>query len=123
MLSATPDSAVTTAGTPVTIAVLANDTGTGLVITSFSNPANGSLVYNSGDKSFTYTPDDGFSGVDTFSYTVLDQKGATATAEVTVRNCTLNYGTLVPSPLSEYGMLLVDAPDDCNKLVEEPDDA
>ena len=34
---------------------------------------------------------------------------------------TLNYGTLVPSPLSEHGMLLVNAPDDCNKLVEEPD--
>ena len=34
---------------------------------------------------------------------------------------TLNYGTLVPSPLSEYGMLLINAPDDCNKLVEVPE--
>ena len=84
MLSATPDSAVTTAGTPVTIDVLANDTGTGLVITSFSNPANGSLVYNSGDKSFTYTPAAGFVGDDTFSYTVRDAQGTPATAEVTI---------------------------------------
>ena len=52
---------------------------------------------------------------------LVAEQGATATAEVTVRNCTINYGTLVPSPLSEYGMLLVDAPGDCNKLAEEPD--
>jgi len=84
VLSTTPDSAITTAGTPVTIDVLANDTGTGLVITSFSNPANGSLVYNSGDKSFTYTPAAGFVGDDAFSYMVRDAEGAPATAEVTI---------------------------------------
>ena len=78
------DVAVTCTGASVTIDVLAKNKAENLVITNFSNPANGSLVYNSGDKSFTYTPDDGFSGVDTFSYTVLDQKGATATAEVTI---------------------------------------
>ena len=83
MLSAAPDSVVTTAATPVTINVLANDTGTGLVVTSFSNPANGSLVFN-GDKSFTYTPAAGFLGEDTFSYTVRDASGTLATAEVTI---------------------------------------
>ena len=83
MVNALPDTAVTTAGTPVTINVLANDTGTGIVITSFSNPANGNLVFN-GDKSFTYTPAAGFLGEDTFSYTVRDAQGTPATAEVTV---------------------------------------
>ena len=83
MANALPDTAVTTAGTPVTINVLANDTGSGLVITSFSNPANGSLVFN-GDKSFTYTPAAGFLGEDTFSYTVRDAQGTPATAEVTI---------------------------------------
>ncbi len=83
MVNALPDTAVTTAGTPVTINVLANDAGAGLVITSFSNPANGSLVFN-GDKSFTYTPAAGFLDNDTFSYTVRDAQGTPATAEVTI---------------------------------------
>jgi hypothetical protein len=83
MVNALPETTVTTAGTPVTINVLANNTGNGLTITSFSNPANGSLVSN-GDKSFTYTPVAGFVGEDTFSYTVRDTQGAPATAEVTI---------------------------------------
>lgn len=84
MAKALPDTAVTTAGTPVTINVLANDTGSGLVLTSFSNPANGSLVFNAADKTFTYTPAAGFTGTDTFSYTVRDAQGVPATAEVTI---------------------------------------
>jgi hypothetical protein len=83
MAKALPDTAVTTAGMPVTINVLANDTGSGLVLTSFSNPTNGNLVFNS-DKSFTYTPAAGFTGDDTFSYTVRDAAGTPATTEVTI---------------------------------------
>ena len=75
---------VTCIGAPVTIDVLAKNKAEHLVITNFSNPSNGSLVYNSGDKSFTYTPAAGFVGIDSFTYTVRDQRGATATAEVTI---------------------------------------
>jgi hypothetical protein len=81
--SALPDFVVTNAATPVTINVLANDTGTGLTITSFSNPTNGSLVFN-GDKTFTYTPASGFIGDDGFAYTVRDAQGTPANGEVTI---------------------------------------
>ncbi|MEO1203653.1 MAG: DUF2341 domain-containing protein, partial [Pseudomonadota bacterium] len=83
MLSILPDAVVTTTGRPVTIDVLANDAGDALTITSFSRPANGSLVFNA-DKSFTYTPAEGFVGDDGFSYTVRDGQGTPASIEVTV---------------------------------------
>ncbi len=83
MLSILPDAVVTTTARPVTINVLANDTGDALTITSFSKPANGSLVFNA-DKSFTYTPAGGFVGDDGFSYTVRDGQGTPASIEVTI---------------------------------------
>jgi hypothetical protein len=83
VISVLPDFVVTNAATPVTINVLANDVGSGLTITSFSNPANGSLVFN-GDKTFTYTPASGFIGDDGFAYTVRDAQGTPANGEVTI---------------------------------------
>ena len=79
------DSAATDADTAVTIDVLANDTdadGDSLTIDSVTDPANGSVVNNGSDV--TYTPDPGFSGSDTFDYTVSDGNGGTDTATVTV---------------------------------------
>ncbi len=37
------------------------------------------------DGSFTYNPDEGFSGTDTFTYEVRDGNGGTDTATVTIR--------------------------------------
>src|SRR5262249_62264372 len=51
--------------------VLVNDTGSPLTIVANTNPANGTLKLN-GDGSFSYTPKPGFTGTDTFSYTVSD---------------------------------------------------
>lgn len=54
--------------------VLANDTdaqGTALTASLVTGPNNGSLIFNP-DGSFTYTPNSGFSGVDTFSYLAND---------------------------------------------------
>ncbi|GAB3020092.1 Ig-like domain-containing protein [Bowmanella dokdonensis] len=48
-----------------------------------SPPASGSLDLQA-DGSFSYTPDAGFTGQDSFSYTVLDGKGGSAQAQVTV---------------------------------------
>ena len=50
---------------------LANDSGTPLTIVANTNPANGTLKLN-GDGSFSYTPKTGFTGTDTFTYTVSD---------------------------------------------------
>lgn len=46
---------------------LLNDTGAPTIATLFSGPANGMLLFNS-DGSFTYTPDAGFVGLDSFVY-------------------------------------------------------
>jgi hypothetical protein len=88
--TAQPDQARTQPGIPVTIAVLANDAGTGLVLTGYTQPAAGSLVLNP-DQSFTYSPTAGGStGTDSFSYTVRDAAGAVATGTVTITIDRLN---------------------------------
>ncbi len=80
------DSATTSAGSPVTIAVLGNDTsnsGSGqLTITSVGNPQNGSAQIVNGQ--IVYTPNAGFAGTDTFTYTITDSNGLTETATVSV---------------------------------------
>ncbi|MBL4659876.1 MAG: tandem-95 repeat protein [Alcanivoracaceae bacterium] len=56
-----------------------NDT---LTITDVLQPVNGSVVNNG--TSLTYTPNMGFIGTDTFIYTIDDNNGDQATAEVTI---------------------------------------
>jgi hypothetical protein len=51
--------------------VLANDSGAPLQIVSHTDPSHGSLTLNP-DGSFGYVPQAGFSGDDTFSYTVAN---------------------------------------------------
>ncbi len=82
-LSALDDSASTSENTPVTISVLANDSGTSLSISSMGNATNGTVVDN-GDGTLTYTPDTDFVGVDSFTYTIIDGQSAQDTAAVTV---------------------------------------
>ena len=67
------------------IPVLTNDTdldGDTLSVTSVTAPTNGTAT-NSGNG-VLYTPRAGFFGTDTFSYTLSDGKGGSATATVTV---------------------------------------
>jgi len=78
-----PDIVVTPADTAVVIAPLANDSGDGLLLESFTQPAHGLLVAHP-DATLTYTPAPGFTGVDSFTYTVRDAAGATATGTVTI---------------------------------------
>lgn len=66
------DTAVTDEDTPVTIAVLANDTGSGaLSVTAVSQPDHGSTFLNP-NGTVTYTPATDFNGEDTFTYAVTD---------------------------------------------------
>ncbi len=85
---AADDAAVTTAGTPVTIAnVLANDTdadGDPLTVVGFTPAAHGTVTPH-GDGTFTYTPAPGFVGQDSFTYTVVDGRGGQHAAVVTIR--------------------------------------
>lgn len=78
------DAAVTTAGTPITIDVLANDSdpdGDPVHVASVTQPPSGSVSIAA--PAVVYTPKAGFSGVDSFTYVVSDGI-ATATATVTV---------------------------------------
>ena len=64
--------------------VLGNDTdpdGDDLTATLTTGPANGSVVLND-DGSYTYTPNAGFVGNDSFTYTISDGKGGEDTATV-----------------------------------------
>ena len=62
--------------------VLANDIGTGLAVTSFTRPANGTLTWDQATPgAFTYLPKSGYHGNDTFAYTVSGGK----TAQVVVK--------------------------------------
>ncbi|UCC67460.1 MAG: cadherin-like domain-containing protein [Armatimonadota bacterium] len=80
------DSATTDEDTPVTIAVLANDSdadGDSLTVTSVTDPPSGSAVINA-DETVTYTPDVGYDGSDSFEYTISDGRGGTDTAAVSI---------------------------------------
>ena len=78
------DSATTTGGTAVTVPVLSNDSdanGDPLTVTTTTSPAHGSVVIIGG-SSVTYTPTAGYYGADSFTYSISDGRGGTATATV-----------------------------------------
>ncbi len=61
-----------------------------------NNPVNGTAVHN-GDGTVTYTPATGYTGDDTFTYTVKDNDGATSN-EATVTVLTGAVGFYFPPP-------------------------
>jgi VCBS repeat-containing protein len=78
------DTAATGEDTPVTIAVLANDTdieGDTLTVAAFTDADHGAVVLNL-DDTFTYTPNPNYFGPDAFSYAVSDGNGGFDTATV-----------------------------------------
>ncbi len=86
------DTATTTAGTPVTINVVANDVdpdgnldpaSATTSCAGCTTPAHGGLVAN-GNGTFTFTPATGFTGTDGFTYEICDTLDACDTATVTV---------------------------------------
>lgn len=81
-----------TAGTPVTVDVLANDAdvdGDALSVSILAGPASGVASVN-GDGTITYTPNAGFSGSDSFTYQISDGAlVASATVSITVSGAVL----------------------------------
>ncbi len=84
------DTATTKQGKGIIINVLDND-DSGLMIVNVSSSAHGYAEAMNGK--IIYTPNSGFSGKDTFTYTVKDAKGQTAQASVTV---TVKKDVVVP---------------------------
>jgi hypothetical protein len=74
--------------TPVSIGVASSTT---ITVSIPSQPANGSVV-NNGDGTITYTPNNGFTGTDTFVYELCNAAGChSATVKVVVTNELIIY--------------------------------
>ncbi|WP_019503124.1 Ig-like domain-containing protein, partial [Pseudanabaena sp. PCC 6802] len=90
---ATNDTASTIASTPISVAVLGNDSdpnGDPLTVTAATPGTNGSTSISTNgttsptDDVVVYTPNSGFTGTDSFAYTISDGMGGLDTATVTV---------------------------------------
>jgi hypothetical protein len=82
---ATDDALAAIMSQPSSMNVLTNDSdpdGDMLTVTAFTQGAHGTVAFAGGVA--TYTPATGYSGSDSFTYTVDDGHGATATGDVTV---------------------------------------
>ncbi|MBD2041903.1 cadherin-like domain-containing protein [Microcoleus sp. FACHB-672] len=99
--AANNDSLTLNENAPTTaINVLANDTdadGDTLVIASFTQPSNGTLLSNA-DGTFSYTPNSNFAGSDSFTYNISDGKGGTDIGIVTLTISPTPIPTPTPEP-------------------------
>jgi hypothetical protein len=81
---------VTTVNTPLSIpasAILSHCSdpdGDTLSIQSVSNPTNGTVTYNSSTQTVTFTPNTGYTGPASFTYTISDGHNNTASATVSL---------------------------------------
>jgi len=105
--NAVDDNAITDENTLVNIAVLNNDSdpmGESFTLGLGTGPTNGTAVLNG--NTVDYTPDPGFSGIDTFMYTISNTSGICGMATVTV---TVNSNTPFLSGYDCRKQLTVDA--------------
>ncbi|MFK7904729.1 MAG: Ig-like domain-containing protein, partial [Chitinophagales bacterium] len=91
------DNALTLPNTATEVFILANDSdpdGDNLTATIATPPTNGTVAINPDTQIATYTPNEGFTGTDTFTYEVCDDGEpslcSTATVTVTVGDVTVN---------------------------------
>jgi len=78
----TPQDVVLNVGLP---GVKVNDTHCDFFVHLFSNPTNGTLVLDA-EGTFQYTPDAGFSGVDSFEYALAENAPGFARTPRAVRS-------------------------------------
>nr|WP_167597828.1 Ig-like domain-containing protein [Leeuwenhoekiella sp. ZYFB001] len=106
---ANDDTAITEAGTPVEGNVLVNDfdpDGDTITVTGNTEPTNGSVTVNP-DGSYTYTPEPGFIGEDSFEYTVCDDADPSlcATGTVTIEVVADTDNTTVANDDAFFGYI------------------
>ncbi|MDA7424467.1 Ig-like domain-containing protein [Thalassococcus lentus] len=109
------DSETTPVDTAVLIDAIDNDSdpdGDALTVTFNTDPLNGSVVDN-GDGTFTYTPDTGFVGTDTFEYDISDTSGDSDTAIVTV---TVTDDNTPPTTVDDTAT----TPEDTAVVIDDP---
>jgi VCBS repeat-containing protein len=103
------DTATTSEDTAVTVAVRGNDTdaeNNSLIVSSITQGTNGSVVIDAVTGNPVYTPNAGFSGSDSFTYTISDGNGGNATATV---NVTVS-GNQAPVAVDDYFTTNEDTP-------------
>ncbi len=90
-----------------------------------STPANGSVSSNSSTGEMTYTPDNGFSGVDVFTFRISDLRGTvsnTSSISITVSNEAPNAQndsyTITEDQVSDFTVLLNDTDPQNNILTD-----
>jgi hypothetical protein len=86
------DVATLSMNSSLNINVLGNDTdpeGDALKVTTTTTPAHGTTAINT-DGTIKYTPKNGFSGTDSFGYTISDGNGNTSTANVDITILAVN---------------------------------
>ncbi|MEO0819628.1 MAG: Ig-like domain-containing protein, partial [Pseudomonadota bacterium] len=121
--AAVNDSAATPENTAAILSVLANDTDidgslVASTVTVVSGPTNGGAVENP-DGTITYTPNQGYVGSDSFTYTVEDDDGAVSNAATV----TLTVGTpnQAPVALDDNETTAVDTPIEISVLGNDSD--
>ncbi|WP_445749787.1 Ig-like domain-containing protein [Polaribacter sp.] len=101
--------------TTTNLDVLANDTGTGLYIVSFDATSLQGFSVTGNSSSLTYTPTGGFSGTDSFSYTIADANGDETTATVTL---TVNEAVIASGPLNAVNDAITVQPGNSNTIID-----
>ena len=107
---AADDSATTKENTAVVVRVLENDSEVdedGLTLTEVGTPSNGAAMITDDSTTITYTPNTGYVGSDSFSYTVSDgatppltatgMVNVTVTRNVDLSDLTISGGMLNPT--------------------------
>ncbi|MGQ4647525.1 Ig-like domain-containing protein [Lyngbya aestuarii] len=120
------DTATLTTNSSVEINVLSNDTDSDGNVNASSvaisgNPANGSVTVDSVSGLITYTPNAGFIGTDSFSYTVEDNEGELsnpATVNLTVEEPPANQ---VPIANNDTATLTTNSSVEINVLSNDTD--
>lgn len=101
------DSLTAPPGQSTSVPVLTNDSdpeGSALTISDVTQPQNGVVTFTP-EGGLVYVPDDGFGGVDAFTYTIEDEHGAADSATVTM---TVDYDT--PTSVSDSAVTIPGQP-------------
>jgi hypothetical protein len=77
--------------------LMANDSGTGITLSGYFDPASGTLNRVVTDGSIRYTPERGFAGTTSFLYGITDSYGRQAQATVTI-----DASTSLPKARDDY---------------------
>jgi myo-inositol-hexaphosphate 3-phosphohydrolase len=104
--AATDDSVSTDEDKTAVLALLDNDSdpnGDTLLVESVTDPLHGTAVIGPGGE-ITYTPDDNFSGSDSFDYIISDGHGGTDVATVHVTVDPVNDAPVVSQPLADHSV-------------------